>query len=292
MKNFQGNYIKRISFYAGLIAFFVALGFSIFTYFRNTLKEGESLIENAQSSLAPYIKWYQEDSSKELERYRNLSKAEFEKLDVDLIIEKNLQDIKNIFEDVDILTRFDFLDENELGEISIQGMKSANYKLRVLSFFLEKERQYNPKNTYFILNNSKRYQEVLEIQAFLKSKIEKEFLDKENKCKISLHRIAYLFQNINIFMLINSLILSDIENHTCQINSSIIQNTLAKYHFIQESTKVLFNALDNKISKYATNDKQKEKAMQTKEFLITYWQSANKGQSTIQAIQSNLKKCK
>lgn len=25
MKNFQGNYIKRISFYAGLIAFFVAL---------------------------------------------------------------------------------------------------------------------------------------------------------------------------------------------------------------------------------------------------------------------------
>lgn len=190
MKNFQGNYIKRISFYAGLIAFFVALGFSIFTYFRDTLKEGESLIENAKSSLAPYIKWYQEDSSKELERYRNLSKAEFEKLDVDLIIEKNLQDIKNIFEDVDILTRFDFLDENELGEISIQGMKSANYKLRVLSFFLEKERQYNPKNTYFILNNSKRYQEVLEIQAFLKSKIEKEFLDKKNKCKISLHRIA------------------------------------------------------------------------------------------------------
>ncbi|RDU71993.1 hypothetical protein CQA57_07280 [Helicobacter anseris] len=66
--------------------FFVALEFSIFACFRDSLEESENLIENAKYSFAPYIRWYQEDLSKELERCKNLSKAEFEKLDVVLII--------------------------------------------------------------------------------------------------------------------------------------------------------------------------------------------------------------
>lgn len=131
--NFQKNYIKRIRFYAGLIAFFVALGFSIFSYFRDSLKESEGLIENAKSSLAPYIKWYQEDSSKELERYKNLSKTEFEKLDVDLIIEKNLQDIKNILGDVDILTRFDFFDEDKLRKVAYLSIEAMSIKMYLFS---------------------------------------------------------------------------------------------------------------------------------------------------------------
>lgn len=294
MKNFQGNYIKRISFYAGLIAFFVALGFSIFTYFRDTLKEGESLIENAKSSLAPYIKWYQEDSSKELERYRNLSKAEFEKLDVDLIIEKNLQDIKNIFEDVDILTRFDFLDdEDKLKQVAYLSVNAMSMKMYLFSALLDKEREFNPTDTYFILNNSKRYQNFLSFQNFLKNKIEKNFLHSTDRQKNSLERMGYYYFMMNTYYFsILTLILEDIQVNTCKVDKTIVQNSLSQYRFIQESTKALFETLDKKINHFSTNDEKKEVLQGYKKFYQDFITSINKEQSTIQAIQSNLKKCK
>lgn len=294
MKNFQGNYIKRISFYAGLIAFFVALGFSIFTYFRDTLKEGESLIENAKSSLAPYIKWYQEDSSKELERYRNLSKAEFEKLDVDLIIEKNLQDIKNIFEDVDILTRFDFLDdEDKLKQVAYLSVNAMSMKMYLFSALLDKEREFNPTDTYFILNNSKRYQNFLSFQNFLKNKIEKNFLHSTDRQKNSLERMGYYHFMMNTYYFsILTLILEDIQVNTCKVDKTIVQNSLSQYRFIQESTKALFETLDKKINNFSTNDEKKEVLQGYKKFYQDFITSINKEQSTIQAIQSNLKKCK
>lgn len=294
MKNFQGNYIKRISFYAGLIAFFVALGFSIFTYFRDTLKEGESLIENAKSSLVPYIKWYQEDSSKELERYRNLSKAEFEKLDVDLIIEKNLQDIKNIFEDVDILTRFDFLDdEDKLKQVAYLSVNAMSMKMYLFSALLDKEREFNPTDTYFILNNSKRYQNFLSFQNFLKNKIEKNFLHSTDRQKNSLERMGYYYFMMNTYYFsILTLILEDIQVNTCKVDKTIVQNSLSQYRFIQESTKALFETLDKKINHFSTNDEKKEVLQGYKKFYQDFITSINKEQSTIQTIQSNLKKCK
>lgn len=293
MKNFQGNYIKRISFYAGLIAFFVALGFSIFTYFRDTLKEGESLIENAKSSLTPYIKWYQEDSSKELERYRNLSKAEFEKLDVDLIIEKNLQDIKNIFEDVDILTRFILpYEENGTKKTSLDGTRVISKKMYIISALFEKQRFFDSKNTYFILNNPRRYQFFLDFQNSLETQIKKYFSDKKNLKKTSLDRIKIYYFSLILcnYALTFVPILGDIQENICQINKSIIQKAFSQYHFIQDNAKLLLDTFEEKEN--SLSKAQKEFEGEIRQFFIGLLESINKEQSTIQAIQSNLEKCK
>lgn len=290
--DFQKNYIKRISFYAGLIAFFVALGFSIFSYFRDSLKESEGLIENAKSSLAPYIKWYQEDSGKELERYKNLSKTEFEKLDVDLIIEKNLQDIEVIVENVDVLTRFVFLDEEKLKQVAYLSVKTMSIKMYLFSALLDKERKLNPTNTYFILNSPKRYQIFIDFQSFLKNRIMKGFLNPTNRQNNSLERMGYYYSIMNTYYFsILTLILGDIQVNTCKIDKAIIQNSLSQYHFIQESTKTLFETLDEKINNFSVNDEKKEVLLGYKKFYQDFIDSINKEQSTIQAIQSNLEKC-
>lgn len=297
MKKFQGNYIKRISFYAGLIAFFVALGFSIFTYFRDTLKEGESLIENAKSSLAPYIKWYQEDSSKELEKYRNLSKAEFEKLDVDLIIEKNLQDIKNIFEDVDILTRFvssnGEYDEYGIEKVVTDSIRSAQKKFQITTIMLEKEINFDPQSTSYIINNSKRYQSILVFQDFLKTQIQKDILDTESLKRASFFRLRTYIVFISFYYSVYTpILLLDIQNNTCKIDKSIIQNTFQQYQLAQKLQKILLEAFDNKSADFFSKKERQQITAQYKLNLDEIFKPINKEQSTIQTIQSNLKKCK
>lgn len=104
--------------------------------------------------------------------------------------------------------------------------------------------------------------------------------------------MGYYYSIMNTYYFsILTLILGDIQVNTCKIDKSIIQNSLSQYHFIQESTKTLFETLDEKINNFSVNDEKKEVLLGYKKFYQDFIDSINKEQSTIQAIQSNLEKC-
>ena len=67
-------------------------------------KEVDNIVNNAKAELAPLIQWYEKDSARELERYRNITYEELNKIDVDSLIEQTLQDIKTIISNIEILT--------------------------------------------------------------------------------------------------------------------------------------------------------------------------------------------
>ncbi|AAP77000.1 hypothetical protein [Helicobacter hepaticus] len=288
---FNGNYIKRISYYVGIIAFVAYLIIALVMWIMDINKEVDNIVNNAKAELAPLIQWYEKDSARELERYRNITYEELNKIDVDSLIEQTLQDIKTIISNIEILTNFtlSYGDENGAKEFSYAGARTIGAKLQIILFLLDRERTFNPDNTYYILNNKHRTQSFLDFQHFLELQIKNNFLDSNKREKASLNRIIAYYNPIHIyyFSLAIFLISTDIEENTCDIDETIIRNVFSQYEFLKKNTSLLLDIFDKKDPEPLSL----EQKLSIKNELNNFMESVNKKEATIATIQSNLKEC-
>lgn len=288
---FNGNYIKRISYYVGIIAFVAYLVISLVIWIVDINKEVDNIVNNAKAELAPLIQWYEKDSARELEQYRNITYEELNKIDVDSLIEQTLQDIKTIISNIEILTNFtlSYGDENGAKEFSYAGARTIGAKIDIILFLLDRERTFNPNNTYYILNNKHRTQSFLDFQHFLESQIKNNFLDSNRREKASIHRIIAYYNQIHLYYFgpAISLILVDIEKNTCDLDESIMRNIFSQYEFLQKNTRLLLDIFDKKDPELLSL-KQK---LSIKNELNNFMELVNKEEATIATIQSNLKAC-
>lgn len=288
---FNGNYIKRISYYVGIIAFVAYLIIALVMWIMDINKEVDNIVNNAKAELAPLIQWYEKDSARELERYRNITYEELNKIDVDSLIEQTLQDIKTIISNIEILTNFtlSYGDENGAKEFSYAGARTIGAKLQIILFLLDRERTFNPDNTYYILNNKHRTQSFLDFQYFLETQIKNNFLDSNKREKASLNRIIAYYNPIHIYYFSPAifLILADIEENTCDIDETIIRSVFSQYEFLQKNTSLLLDIFDKKDPEPLSL----EQKLSIKNELNKFMESVNKEEATIATIQSNLKEC-
>ncbi len=79
---FNGNYIKRISYYVGIIAFVAYLIIALVMWIMDINKEVDNIVNNAKAELAPLIQWYEKDSARELESIQNLTQESLNALNI------------------------------------------------------------------------------------------------------------------------------------------------------------------------------------------------------------------
>ncbi|RDU71992.1 hypothetical protein CQA57_07275 [Helicobacter anseris] len=80
-------------------------------------------------------------------------------------------------------------DEYGIEKVVIESMRVAQAKMKVATKILEEEISVNPQSTSYIINNSKRYQNILVFQDFLKTQIQKDILDTNNLKQASFFRL-------------------------------------------------------------------------------------------------------
>lgn len=288
---FNGNYIKRISYYVGIIAFIAYLVISLVMWIMDINKEVDNIVNNAKAELAPLIQWYEKDSARELERYRNITYEELNKIDVDSLIEQTLQDIKTIISNIEILTNFtlSYGDENGAKEFSYAGARTIGAKLQIILFLLDRERTFNPDNTYYILNNKHRTQDYQNFLDFLESRINNDFLNPEKLEKASLDKLGIYYAGMAIFYnAFNSLLLSDIESNTCDVNRQDIQRAMQRFN----TSKSHFKTISVLLDKQMHQSEKQEKAKAYKNEVETIQGNLQKDEKVISTIKSNLKACK
>lgn len=287
---FSGNYIKRISYYVGIIAFVAYLVITLIMWLIDTSKEADNIASKAKANLSPFIEWYKKDSTKERETIENLSKEEFDKLDINSMIHQNLQDIKTIIDNVEVLSRFilPYGDENGARRFSYDGARAALMgKTKVIVSLLWKEMALNPKNPGYIILDKERYKDFQDFLAFLKSHIDS--MDSIRLEKASLDRA--ITNDMHIYgysVAIIGLLLGDIEEHTCDIDKNIIENIISQYRYIQKNAKIFADYFDKKV---ASSDWDEESKKELEINNVEFKTMLNK-ELVIDAIKANLKECK
>ena len=127
---FNGNYIKRISYYVGIIAFIAYLIIALVMWIMDINKEVDNIVNNAKAELAPLIQWYEKDSTKELESIQNLTQESLNALNINATIHQNLQDIQKVIDNTEILSNFilPYDDENGARKTFVKGMRAVIFK--------------------------------------------------------------------------------------------------------------------------------------------------------------------
>lgn len=285
---FNGNYIKRISYYAGIIAFVVYLVIALVMWIMDINKEVDNIVNNAKAELAPLIEWYEKDSARELETISSLTKESLNALNINSFIHQNLQDIQKAITNIEILSNFilPYDDENGALHTIIKGMRAIIPKTHIIFDLLRKERDFNFNQHYFILHDKERYEYYQSFLDFLKSRIDDDFLNPKKLEKASLDKIGtYYFVIVTLLNATNYLILSDIEENTCDINQEDIQLAIQIDSFYKTSFKTLSMLLDKYIA-------QSNKAKDYKNEIETIMQSDfKKNNDVILTVQSKLKEC-
>lgn len=284
---FNGNYIKRISYYVGIIAFIVYLVVSLVIWLIDINKEVDNIVNNAKAELAPLIQWYEKDSAKELESISNLTKDSLNTLNINAIIHQNLQDIQKAITNVEIISYFILpYDENGVRDTIVKAMRAVIFKTHIVVDLLGKERDFNPNQHYFILHDKERTKDYQNFLDFLESHINNDFLNPEKLEKASLDKLGIYYAGMATFYnAFNSLLLSDIKNNTCDVNRQDIQRAMQSFN----TSKSHFKTISVQLDKYTT---QSDKAKAYKnEVEKTQW-NLQKDEKNISTIQSNLKECK
>lgn len=167
---FNGNYIKRISYYVGIIAFVAYLIIALVMWIIDINKEVDNIVNNAKAELAPLIQWYEKDSARELESIQNLTQESLNALNINSIIHQNLQDIQKAITNIEILSNFilPYDDENGALNTIIKGMRAVVSKTYIVSDLFGKKRDFNPNQTYFILHDKERTQDYQNFFGFFR----------------------------------------------------------------------------------------------------------------------------
>lgn len=191
---FNGNYIKRISFYVGIIAFIAYLVISLVMWIMDINKEVDNIVNNAKAELAPFIEWYEKDSARELESIQNLTQESLNALNINATIHQNLQDIQKAIDNTEILSNFilPYDDENGALQTIVDVGRMIKTKLFIIADLLSKERDFNPNQTYFILHDKERTQDYQNFLDFLESRISNDFSNPKKLEKASLDKLEFI----------------------------------------------------------------------------------------------------
>ncbi|TLD89548.1 hypothetical protein LS66_004360 [Helicobacter sp. MIT 03-1614] len=287
---FNGNYIKRISYYVGIIAFVAYLIIALVMWIMDINKEVDNIVNNAKAELAPLIQWYEKDSARELESIQNLTQESLNALNINSIIHQNLQDIQKAITNIEILSNFilPYDDENGALNTIIKGMRAVVSKTYIVSDLFGKERDFNPNQTYFILHDKERTQDYQNFLDFLESRINNDFSNSKKLEKASLDKIGiYYFAITALLEIPNYLILSDIEKNTCDVSQQEIQRVIQRYELI----KMNFDTISKLLDKQMLQSEKQEKAKAYKNEVETIQGNLQKDEKVIATIQSNLKEC-
>lgn len=271
---FNGNYIKRISYYVGIIAFVAYLIIALVMWIIDINKEVDNIVNNAKAELAPLIQWYEKDSARELESIQNLTQESLNALNINSIIHQNLQDIQKAITNIEILSNFilPYDDENGALNTIIKGMRAVVSKTYIVSDLFGKERTQD-------------YQNFLD---FLESRINNDFSNSKKLEKASLDKIGiYYFAITALLEIPNYLILSDIEKNTCDVSQQEIQRVIQRYELI----KMNFDTISKLLDKQMLQSEKQEKAKAYKNEVETIQGNLQKDEKVIATIQSNLKEC-
>lgn len=271
---FNGNYIKRISYYVGIIAFVAYLIIALVMWIMDINKEVDNIVNNAKAELAPLIQWYEKDSARELESIQNLTQESLNALNINSIIHQNLQDIQKAITNIEILSNFilPYDDENGALNTIIKGMRAVVSKTYIVSDLFGKERTQD-------------YQNFLD---FLESRINNDFSNSKKLEKASLDKIGiYYFAITALLEIPNYLILSDIEKNTCDVSQQEIQRVIQRYELI----KMNFDTISKLLDKQMLQSEKQEKAKVYKNEVETIQGNLQKDEKVIATIQSNLKEC-
>ncbi|WP_243554881.1 hypothetical protein [Helicobacter cinaedi] len=285
---FNGNYIKRISFYVGIIAFIAYLVISLVMWIMDINKEVDNIVNNAKAELAPFIEWYEKDSARELESIQNLTQENLNALNINSIIHQNLQDIQKVIDNTEILSNFilPYDDENGARKTFVKGMRAVIFKTYIVLDLLGKERDFNPNQTYFILHDKERTQDYQNFLDFLESRINNDFSNSKKLEKASLDKLGVYYAGMaTLYNAFNSLLLSDIESNTCDVNRQDIQRAMQRFN----TSKSHFKTISAQLDKYtAKSDKAKGFKVEVEKVI----QKNSQDEKVISTIQSNLKVCK
>lgn len=288
---FNGNYIKRISYYVGIIAFIAYLVISLVMWIMDINKEVDNIVNNAKAELAPFIEWHEKDSTKELESIQNLTQESLNALNINATIHQNLQDIQKVIDNTEILSNFilPYDDENGARKTFVKGMRAVIFKTYIILDLLGKERDFNPNQTYFILHDKHRTQDYQNFLDFLESRINNDFSNSKKLEKASLDKLGIYYAGMAIFYnAFNSLLLSDIESNTCDVNRQDIQRAMQRFN----TSKSHFKTISVLLDKQMLQSEKQEKAKAYKNEAETIQGNLQKDEKVISTIKSNLKACK
>ncbi|QOQ91282.1 hypothetical protein HW260_02770 [Helicobacter cinaedi] len=286
---FNGNYIKRISFYVGIIAFVAYLIIALVMWIMDINKEADNIVNNAKAELAPLIQWYEKDSARELESIQNLTQENLNALNINSIIHQNLQDIQKVIDNTEILSNFilPYDDENGARKTFVKGMRAVIFKTYIVLDLLGKERDFNPNQTYFILHDKERTQDYQNFLDFLESRINNDFSNSKKLEKASLDKLGVYYAGMaTLYNAFNSLLLSDIESNTCDVNRQDIQRAMQRFN----TSKSHFKTISVQLDKHITQSNE-EKAKDYKNEVEKTQENLQKDEKVISTIQSNLKEC-
>ena len=286
---FNGNYIKRISFYVGIIAFIAYLIIALVMWIMDINKEVDNIVNNAKAELAPFIEWYEKDSARELESIQNLTQESLNALNINATIHQNLQDIQKAIDNTEILSNFilPYDDENGARKTFVKGMRAVIFKTYIVLDLLGKERDFNPNQTYFILHDKERTQDYQNFLNFLESRINNDFSNSKKLEKASLDKLGVYYAGMaTLYNAFNSLLLSDIESNTCDVNRQDIQRAMQRFN----TSKSHFKTISAQLDKHITQSNE-EKAKDYKNEVEKTQENLQKDEKVISTIQSNLKEC-
>lgn len=286
---FNGNYIKRISYYVGIIAFVAYLIIALVMWIMDINKEADNIVNNAKAELAPLIQWYEKDSARELESIQNLTQENLNALNINSIIHQNLQDIQKVIDNTEILSNFilPYDDENGARKTFVKGMRAVIFKTYIVLDLLGKERDFNPNQTYFILHDKERTQDYQNFLDFLESRINNDFSNSKKLEKASLDKLGVYYAGMaTLYNAFNSLLLSDIESNTCDVNRQDIQRAMQRFN----TSKSHFKTISVQLDKHITQSNE-EKAKDYKNEVEKTQENLQKDEKVISTIQSNLKEC-
>lgn len=238
IKNFNGSYIKRVSFCVGLIAFFVAIVVSLGSWYLQTQNELKDAIGKAKSELTPFVEWYENEAQNEQKSIQNLTKQSYDRTKINAIIKQNLIDTKKIIENVDFLTRFPTTlyigyNNNEV-EFLTQAQQALFIKIKLNNDIFLKEGNLNINQTFFILLDNERKAYYDDMFDFLGQKI----LETKQINKNSIDRtIFYDSMMIASYIAFIKLYMFDIYHHTCDIDKPIANETMARLDGLENLLK-------------------------------------------------------
>ncbi len=293
-KNFNGNYIKKVSFYGGLLAFFIALIVSLGSWYFGAKNELKNATDKAKSELAPFVKWYENDAQNERKNIQNLTKESYDKTQINATIKQNLADVKKIIENVDFLTKFDisyFASYNERHFIG-QAQRATIEKLHINNNIFLKELELNPSQKSMILLNREREGWYDELFDFLEQKI----LESQKTNKYPIYRLLlYDFIVIADYASIVELYIADIYNNTCYINKQTIDKIIFSLNGVEYNLSWFEDSLEQKLRDSNNNfDESSIKAvrLEYEKGINAYKHSIKENRNDIYKITTNLKDCK
>lgn len=287
MLKFNGNYIKRISFYGGIIGFVAYLLISLGLWVVETNKDGEKIINDTKMQLAPFVEWHNNQYLDELTQYNHLTLEQLSKLDISLTIQQNLQDIKAIIENIKILSSFilPYGDEYGIAKELEKANRAMTSKMYIITALLERI-QALTHNAHYIVNNPQLYQSFLDFKHFLENHIQDNFLDSDKPKKSSLQRMGYYyFPIISCYSVFTTLLLGDISQNPCGVDTDIVKAALSQYDFNQKSIQASFVLLDSFSKDNTLSDSEKKAILEYEKTLKKLIQISNK-------YKLNFKECK